>query len=174
MFKDIASYWWLVLLRGVISVLFGILAVMNPGLTLITLATVFGIYAVIDGGAAVGMAIFGAKQMSNRLVLALEGVLGVIFGILVLTWPELSVIVFLQVIAIWALATGIVQIISAIGAADLWMGLAGLLSILFGLYFFRFPGGGALALITVIGIYAIVFGVLFVILGFRIRSLHAT
>src|SRR5215813_3486811 len=147
MFKDISSYWWLILLRGILSILFGILAIMNPGLTLITLATVFGIYALIDGFAAIGVALFGAKQMNNRLVLGLEGVLGVIFGLLVVSWPDISVIAFLQVIAIWALVTGIVQIVSAIGERDIWMGLAGLLSILFGIYFFRFPGAGALALI---------------------------
>src|SRR5258706_12930324 len=106
-YKDIASFWWIILLRGILSIIFGILAVNNPALTAITLATVFGVYALIDGFAAIGMAIFGAKQMSNRLVLALEGALGVIFGFLVFTWPGLSVITFLQVIAIWALVTGI-------------------------------------------------------------------
>jgi uncharacterized membrane protein HdeD (DUF308 family) len=170
MFKEIASYWWVILLRGILSILFGILAVMNPGLTAVTLATIFGIYALIDGFTLIGIAIFGASQMNNRLVLALEGVLGVIFGFLVLTWPDISVVVFLQFIAIWALVTGVVQIVSAISEANIWLGLAGLLSIVFGIYFFRFPGAGALALITVIGIYAIIFGVLFVILSFRVRS----
>lgn len=164
--------WWLVLLRGIISILFGIIAIINPGLTALTLALFFGAYAVIDGIFAIGTAVFGARDMHNRFILGLEGALGIIFGILVLTWPGISLIVFLQLIAVWALVTGVIQIISAFRERDIWMGLAGLLSIIFGIIFFRFPGEGVLALITVVGIYAIVFGVLFVILSFKLRGMH--
>jgi uncharacterized membrane protein HdeD (DUF308 family) len=174
MFQDISSMWWLLLLRGILSILFGIVAIVNPGLTALTLVLFFGAYAVVDGGFAIGMAIFGAKQVHNRLILGLEGILGIIFGLLVLTWPGISVIVFLQVIAIWALVTGVVQIISAFPERNIWMGLAGLVSIIFGIVFFRFPGEGVIALLTVIGLYAIVFGVLFVILSFRLRGANST
>ena len=171
MLQEMSSHWWLVLLRGILSILFGVIALINPGLTLITLTTVFGVYAIIDGIAAIITALMGKKVMQNRLILGLEGVLGLILGILALVLPGLTVIVFLQVIAIWAFVTGIFEIIGALSGRDWWLGLAGVLSIIFGIYFFIRPGDGALVLLTVIGIYAIVFGILFVIFSFRLRNM---
>jgi len=171
MLQEMASHWWLVLLRGLLSILFGIFLLLSPGLAAVTLVTVFGIYAMVDGVFAVGGAVLGNKTTNNRLILGLEGVLGVIFGFLVLSWPGLSVIVLMQVIAIWALVTGAIQIVAAFAVSNWWLAMAGLLSILFGVYFFRFPGEGAVVLLTIIGMYAIVFGILFVIFSFRIRRL---
>lgn len=174
MLQEIASHWWLVLLRGILSIIFGVIALVNPGLTAVTLALVFGVYAIVDGIDAIIVALIGKKVMQNRLILGLEGVIGVIVGIAALVLPGLTVIVFLQVIAIWAFLTGLLEIFGGLRAGSLWLDLAGVLSIIFGVYFFLFPGAGALVLLTVIGIYAIIFGILFVVLSFRIRGLAAT
>ncbi len=171
MLQEMASHWWLVLLRGILSIIFGVVALLNPGLTAVSLAYVFGAYAIVDGIAAIITAVLGDKVMQNRLILGLEGVLGVIIGIIAVVFPTWTVVVFLQVIAIWAFVTGLFEIVGGLRARNWWLGLAGLLSIIFGVYFFLFPGAGALVLLTVIGIYAIIFGILFVILSFRIRSL---
>lgn len=171
MLQEMASHWWLVLLRGILSIVFGVIAVLNPGLTIYTLAIVFGVYALIDGISAIATALVGNKVMQNRLILGIEGVLGVAIGIFAIAFPFSTVIVGLQVIAIWALVTGIMEVVGALRGRDWWLGLAGLLSIVFGVYFFLFPGAGALVLLTVIGIYAIIFGILFVIFSFRVRNL---
>ena len=171
MLQEMASHWWLVLLRGILSIIFGVIALVNPGLTAVTLTYVFGAYAIIDGIAAILTALLGNKVVQNRLILGLEGVLGLIIGIIALALPGLTIVVFLQVIAIWAFVTGLFEIFGGLRERNWWLGLAGLLSIVFGVYFFLFPGAGALVLLTVIGIYAIIFGILFVILSFRIRRL---
>jgi uncharacterized membrane protein HdeD (DUF308 family) len=170
MFQIMKQYWWLVLLRGIAAVVFGVLTLFNPGLTAVALVLYFGAYAVVSGAFTLGLALFGGSHEHHRFMLGLEGALSIVLGIVVLTWPGISMISLLLVIISFALVSGILEIVAAFPARDLWLGLSGLISIVFGLYALRFPGDGALAIVWVIGFYAIVAGVALIIASFQVRK----
>ena len=170
MFQIMKQYWWLVLLRGIAAVVFGLLTLFNPGLTAVALVLYFGIYAIISGGIDVGLALFGGSHEHHRFMLGLQGVLSGLLGIVVLTWPGISMISLLIAIIAYALMSGVLEIAAAFPARDVWLGLSGLVSILFGLYALRFPGEGALAIVLVIGAYALVAGVALIVASFQIRK----
>ena len=174
MLASLSRYWWLLVLRGVVAILFGILAFVWPGLTIGALVLLFGIYALIDG---IGSIITGVahRHGSDRWWLLLEGVASIAFGLLTFFWPGITAIFLLLLIAGWAVVTGIFEIAAAIRLrkeieGEWLLGLAGLLSILLGIFMFVQPGAGALALIWVIGSYAILFGLVLIVLGFRVRG----
>ena len=171
MFQGMKKYWWLVLLRGIVAILFGVLTLFNPGITAVSLVLAFGIFAIVNGGINVGMALFGGGKSSDRVLLGLGGILNGLLGVLVLTWPGISMIWLLLAIIAYAFVSGIVEIVAAFQSRDFWLGLSGIISILFGLYAFRFPGDGALAVVLVIGIYAIAVGVMLIISSFQVRRL---
>jgi uncharacterized membrane protein HdeD (DUF308 family) len=176
----LARNWWLLLLRGIAGIIFGVLAFVLPGLTLLTLILLYGIYAVASGVLAIGAAIMGGTagvSMRPRWWLALIGVAGVVAGILAFAWPGLTALVLVLFIAAWAVVTGVFEIIGAIQLRKVidneWMLiLSGALSVLFGIILAVMPGPGALALVWVIGAYAIAAGVLWIVLAFRLKR-HA-
>ncbi len=170
MFQAMKKYWWLVLLRGIVAVVFGMYALFNPGLTAVSLVLAFGIYAVFNGAVNVGMALFGGGDSDDRVLLGLQGLLGGILGILVLTWPGISMVALLAAIIAFVFITGIVEIVGAFQLRDFWLGLSGVISVLFGIYAFRYPGDGALAVVGAIGIYAIGVGVMLIIASFQVRK----
>ena len=174
MFQAMKSYWWLVLLRGIVAVLFGVYTLFNPGLSAVALVLSFGIYAIINGGVNVGMALFSSGDAEDRALLGLTGALNAVLGILVLTWPGITMIWLLLAIIAFAFVSGIVEIVSAFQVRDIWLGLSGVVSVLFGIYAFRFPGDGALAVLTVIGIYAVAAGVMLIVASFQVRKLGNT
>lgn len=180
MLQAASKYWWVVLLRGILSILFGLAVWFFPELTLATMVIVFGAYALVDGIATIFYSWSSRSTDKDWTGHLIEGILGVLFGIVVLTWPELATLTtgltLLVVIAIWAVATGIMQIVAAIRLRkeienEFWLGLSGLISVIFGLYIFRFPVGGALAIAWLIGIYAVAFGVMFIVLAVRLRNM---
>ncbi len=171
----LARNWWLIALRGVAAIIFGVLALVWPGITLLALTILFGAYALVDGFLAVIAALTHHTGNRRWWVVLLEGIAGIAAGILTFIWPGLSAFVLVLLIAAWAIVTGILEIWSAIELRRVikneWLLiLSGLLSVVFGLLVAIFPGAGALAIVWLIGAYAIVFGVLFLILGFRLRS----
>ena len=148
MLDDLARNWWLILLRGICAIIFGLLTFFWPGLTLITLILLYGVFALFDGGLAIGAAIMGGAP-SPRWWLALVGVLGIAAGAVTLTWPGLTGLVLLFFIAGWAIAAGAFQIVGAIRLrkeiADEWLLIgSGALSVLFGALIV-FTQGSALA-----------------------------
>jgi uncharacterized membrane protein HdeD (DUF308 family) len=168
--------WWVLLLRGVVAVLFGLLTWTMPGITLTALVLVFGIYVLADGVLGVWMA-FGQRQ-ENRFwwALLLWGLLGVLVGLMTFLTPGVTALVLLMYMAAWAVVTGVTQIIGAIRLRkeiqNEWLlGLSGLISVLFGVLLFMRPGEGALAVVWLIGTYAVIFGVLMVLLSFKLRKL---
>jgi uncharacterized membrane protein HdeD (DUF308 family) len=171
MFQIMKQYWWLVLLRGLAALAFGVLTLFNPGVTAVALVLYFGIYAIINGGINLGLALFGGSQEHHRFMLGVQGVLGVVLGVVVITWPGISMLSLLAVIIAYAFITGILEVVAAFQVRDVWLGLSGLISILFGLYALRFPGDGALAVVLVIGVYAILAGVALIITSFQVRKL---
>jgi uncharacterized membrane protein HdeD (DUF308 family) len=168
--------WWMLLVRGILALLFGIIAIVWPGITLIVLVALFGAYALVDGIFAVIVAI-QERQVTNRWwVLLLEGIVDIVIGLLVFFLPTLATaLALLYVIAAWAIVTGIFEI-----GAGFYMGasigrgwaiaIAGIISVLFGIVLIIRPGAGILSLIWLLGIYAIIFGVLLIVRAFRFRS----
>jgi uncharacterized membrane protein HdeD (DUF308 family) len=175
MLSVIARNWWLIVLRGVFAIVFGVLALVWPSVTLATLVLLWGAYAFADGILAFSAA-FSGQGDTPWWALTLEGIVGVLAAGAAFLYPGITAIVLLYVIAIWAIVTGIIEIVAAIQLrkeieGELWLGLAGFGSLLCGLLLIARPGLGALAVIWIIGFYAVVFGVLLVALGFRAKAL---
>jgi len=171
----LASNWWLLLLRGIAAILFGILAFVWPGITLLTLVVFYGAYALADGVLSIGAAVMGPGEAAPRWWLAIVGALGIIAGLLTFLWPGITALVLLFVIAGWAIALGVFEIVGAIRLrkeiANEWLLiLSGLLAIVFGIVLVVRPGAGALALIWIIATYAILAGILSVALAFELRQ----
>jgi uncharacterized membrane protein HdeD (DUF308 family) len=178
MLGHLARNWGWIVLRGVVAILFGIFAFIRPGITLSVLVLVWGIYAFADGLLAL-FAAFKIRDEGRPLwPLIIVGLLGVAAGIATFMVPGMTAIVLLAFIAGWAVAMGVFQIVAAIRLRKVitneWlMGLSGLLSVAFGVLMFARPGAGALAVVWIIGWYAILFGLTLVTLGFRLKGLVA-
>jgi uncharacterized membrane protein HdeD (DUF308 family) len=168
--------WWVFLLRGVVAILFGILALRNPGVTLAVLVLWFGVYALVDGAFSVFGAIAGWRHREDKWFLLLEGLLGIGAGIVTLQAPGLTAVALVFFIAAWALATGILRIITAIRlrkeiSGEFWMILSGLAAVVFAFLVMERPAAGALAMVWTIGWFAVLMGALLVMLGFKLRRL---
>jgi len=174
MMHTLARYWWLFLLRGIAAIIFGVLAFIWPGITLVTLILFWGAFVMVDGVLALAHAIMGGN-MGSRWWLALIGVLGLVVGLLTFMAPGVTALVLLWFIAAWAIVLGVFQVIGAIRLRkeidNEWtLVLGGVLSVLFGVILLVAPGAGAVGLIWVIAAYAIVFGVLLVALSLRLKK----
>jgi uncharacterized membrane protein HdeD (DUF308 family) len=169
--------WWLYAVRGVFAVIFGFLALIWPGETLLALVLLFGAYALVDGIFSVATGIAFRRYFERWWAVLLEGTVGIIVGLLAFFWPDITALALLYLIAAWALITGILEIVAAIQfrrvLTNEWMViLGGLLSVLFAILLFVFPETGAVSVVWVIGIYAIVFGISEIIFAFRLRGLQ--
>jgi uncharacterized membrane protein HdeD (DUF308 family) len=172
----LSRYWWVLLLRGLLAILFGILAFAWPGVTLASLVLLFGVYALVDGVSAVVSALGRRGEQEHWWVLLLEGLVGIGAGLLTLFAPGVTAVVLLLYVAVWAIATGVLEIVAAIRLrkeieGEWLMALSGVASVVFGVLLMARPGAGALAVLWLIGAYALVFGVLLVALSFRVRRL---
>lgn len=171
----LAQYWWILLLRGIAAIVFGALAFVWPGLTLLTLVIFYGAFVLVDGVLALWAAVAGGGGMAPRWWLAVVGVLGVAAGLLTFFWPGVTALVLVLFIGAWALVRGVFEIIGAIQLRkeidNEWtLILGGALSVIFGLGVMILPGAGALALVWVIAIYAIAVGIAMVALSLRLRG----
>lgn len=173
----LARNWWLFLLRGLAAVAFGVLSLAWPGISLLTLIMFFGAYALLDGVFAVAAAIVGRGDAELRWWLVLVGLFGIGVGITTFLWPGLTALTLLYFIAGWVVATGLLQVIGAIELRkaienEWWLILDGALSVLFGILLFIMPGAGAVALIWLIAVFAIAFGILMVGFAFKIKNFN--
>jgi len=173
MVNSLAQYWWVMVLRGLAAVILGILAFVWPAITFTAIVLLFGAYALWDGV----FSLIGAfrAQHNRRWALVLEGLLGIAAGLVAFFWTGAATFAMLYVIAAWAVATGILEIITAIRLREEIEGewllfISGVLSIIFGLVVAIFPGPGLVAVTWMIGAYAFIFGILLIVLGFRMRS----
>lgn len=173
---SLAQNWWLLLLRGIAAIVFGILAFMWPGITLLTLILFWGAYAIVDGVFSLWSAISGkGGAVNSRWWLALVGVCGVVAGLLAFVMPGLTALVLLMFIAGWAIATGVLQVWGAIRLRKEIEGewlliLSGLLSIAFGFVLIAWPGPGLLSVIWLIGSFAILEGIIYAALAIRLKK----
>lgn len=170
-------HWWAIALRGILAMLFGLVALFWPRLTLEALVICFGVFALLGGILAVVLAL-GDRGMHARWgVLLTEGLVGITIGLLTFFWPLITALVLLYLIALWAIITGVLELAVAVwmhqSTGNEWMlVLGGLASLLFGVLLAVLPGGGLLALTWLIGLYALVFGVLLLVLSFQWRRLE--
>ena len=171
----LAKHWWSPVLRGLVAIVVGIIALALPGITLGALVILFGVYSLIDGIAAV-MAAYRSSTMGERWgVLLFEGVAGIIAGAVMFLWPAITALVLIYLIGAWALVTGVLEVIAAIRlrkhiAGEWLLALGGVASVLFGVLVLAVPLAGALAIALWVGIYSLVFGVILIGFGFRLRA----
>jgi uncharacterized membrane protein HdeD (DUF308 family) len=168
--------WWVLALRGLAAIVFGVLAFLWPSITLFVLVLLFGAYMFVDGIFAIVAAVRAAGREARWWLLLIEGVLGVLAGLVAAFWPGLTALALLYFIAAWAIVSGILEVIGAIRLrqeieGEWALGLSGALSVLFGILLVVIPApAGLLSLVWLIGAYALVFGVLLLVLAFRLRS----
>lgn len=176
MLTSLIRNWWTFLLRGVLAILFGVLALIWPGQATLALVMLFGAYALVDGIFSVFAGIATSPFFGRWWAMVLEGVAGIVIGLLTFLWPGITALILLYFIAAWAILTGIFEIVAAIELQHAITGewamiLSGLLSVLFGILLFVFPGAGAVSVVWLIGIYAITIGISLMVLAFRLRGL---
>jgi len=174
--KGLLENWWLFVLRGIAACIFGVLLLARPGPSLAALVLLFGAYALVDGVLAVWTAIAGRKIYDGWWVLLLIGLIGVAVGIMTFMTPGITALALLYYIAFWAIFRGILEISTAIRLRKEIEGewlliLGGVASVVFGVLLLARPGAGALAVITLIAVYALVVGITLVILAFKVRGL---
>lgn len=163
---------WLIGLRGLVAVVFGVLAFLWPGMTAVALVFLFAAYTIVDGILNIASA-FRTRTANDRWwLLLLEGIVDIATGVIAFIFPTLAAIVLVFVFAIWAIVTGLLQLIMAIRLrreiTNEWLlGLGGVASILLGVIMIINPGAGLIGLVWAIAGYAIVFGVLMIVLAFR-------
>jgi uncharacterized membrane protein HdeD (DUF308 family) len=168
-------YWWILLVRGIVAILFGIAAFVWPGLTFLVLVFLFGVYALIDGVVAVVVALQERSMWTRWWVLLVEGIVGILIGIAAFVWPGITGLALLYLIAAWAIITGIIEIAAAFSirnamGSEWTLALGGLLSIILGIVLIAQPLAGILALIWVIALYAVIWGILLIVRAFQFRS----
>jgi uncharacterized membrane protein HdeD (DUF308 family) len=162
-------------LRGVIAILFGLAALLRPGIALEALILLFGAYALVDGAFAIVGVFRGTRSGTPRWLLLLEGVVSILAGLVAFVYPGLTAIALLYLVAVWAVVTGLAEVATAIRLRQEIQGewaliFGGILSVLFGVLLAVLPGVGILSLIWLIGAYAVVFGVLLLIAAFQVRG----
>jgi uncharacterized membrane protein HdeD (DUF308 family) len=178
MLEYLSRSWWTLAVRGALAVLFGLAALLWPAISLRILVWLFGFYAVVDGLLALAALIVGGRLASGRRGwLILEGVVGIAAGVFAFLWPGITALVLLYLIAAWMVVTGVLEIAAAFVLrrelrGEWLLALAGILSMILGVYLAVRPGEGAIAIIWAIGLYAIVFGVALLLLGVRLRRLR--
>jgi len=173
--ETLVQNWWLFTLRGVLGIIFGILALIFPGPTILSLVLLFSAYMLVDGIFGIISAVRAIRRKEDRWgLLIFEGLLSVATGILAFLWPGLTVVAFVWLIAAWAIISG--GLMTAAGFrlniehGQWWLVLGGLLSLAYGVLLIITPLIGAVVLTWWLGAYALVFGVALVIFSLKLRS----
>ena len=172
--QAVKALWWLVLIRGVLAVLFGLYALFSPAAALLALIFVYGFYAIFDGVAAlvVGFRNRGTSHWGWHVV---QGVVSLVAGLIALFWPGPTIFALVIIIAVWSIVLGVTEIVEAFTARRhgssswVWLLVGGIVAILFGIVLIVSPTAGALTLLWLIGAFALVFGVVHVVWAFRLR-----
>ena len=172
----LARNWWAIALRGVAAIIFGLIALFLPGVTMLSLVLVFAAYIIVDGVMGIVSAVRAARQGEAWTLLAFAGVVSIIAGILALAWPQITVLVFVAIVAVSEIVNGGLMMSAAFqlerNHGRWWLAIGGLLSVIFGVILIIAPLIGALVLTWWLGIYASGLGVALLILAFKLRSRH--
>ena len=170
----LSQKWWALALRGLSALIFGILALTWPGITVAVLGIFFGVFVLVSGIFSLVAAVSPIVR-GERVLLLLLGVLGIVVGAISLSWPEVTALVLFSLIAVWALVAGILDIVAAFrqkgrGSEKWLLGLTGVLAVILGVLLLSFPIAGVLAVILIIGIFAILIAISLFALAFIVRS----
>jgi uncharacterized membrane protein HdeD (DUF308 family) len=169
------AVWWLVLLRGIFMVIFGFVALVSPGIALLTLVWLFGFYAILDGVAAIMIGI-RTRGEPHWVWTIVQGVVSVLAGVVALIWPGVTALALLFVVAFWAIVLGIGEIGGAFASRKSgsnawgWTLAAGILNVVFGVLLLIWPASGILTLIWLVGVFTLAGGIALIVLAFRVRS----
>ncbi|WGV27562.1 HdeD family acid-resistance protein [Halotia branconii] len=171
----LARNWWTVALRGALAIIFGLVALLWPKITLTALVFIFASFVLVSGILLAIAAFRDRLTNTHGWLMLLEGAIGIGVGVLTFIWPGIATLVLLYLIAAWAIATGIFEIIIAVQVRkeieNEWLlVLAGITSLLFGVLLIIWPVAGALAILWIIATYTIIFGILLLILALRLRN----
>jgi uncharacterized membrane protein HdeD (DUF308 family) len=168
----LAHNWWAIALRGVLGIIFGLIAFYLPGATILSLVLLFAAYAVVDGVFAIVSAIRAARQGERWALLVLEGIAGLLVGAISVLLPGLTAVTFVLVLACWAIVSGSLMVFAAfnldIEHGRWWLVLGGAASVIFGVLLFGAPLLGVIVVAWWLGAYAFVFGVILLILAFKL------
>jgi uncharacterized membrane protein HdeD (DUF308 family) len=166
--------WWAVAIRGVLGILFGLVALFLPGATMLSLVLLFSAYMLVDGVFAIVAAVRAARRRRNWGLLTLEGIVNILTGVIAFLWPGITVIAFVLLIAAWALVSGALELAAAFRVnkdhGRWWLAIGGIASLIYGVLLIVAPLIGAVVLTWWIGAYAIVFGASLLVLAFQLRS----
>lgn len=170
-----AQRWWVMAIRGIVALLFGLTAFFWPGVALTALGLLFGGYALVDGILSLTAAFLGVPRTDRWWMLVFEGIAGIVVAVLTIAWPAITVLVLLYMIAAWAVITGAFELWAAFELRRHLTGewtliLAGIASIVFGVLLMVAPVAGELVLAWWIGGYALAFGILMILLSLRLRQ----
>ena len=173
--RAVKALWWLVLIRGVLSVLFGLFALFAPATALLALVFVYGFYAIMDGVTAlvVGIRNRGTAHWGWHIA---QGVVSLIAGLIALFWPGPTLLALVLIIAVWSIVLGVTQIVEAFqarrtgSASWVWLLVAGIVGILFGVVVLVWPAASVVALLWVVATFSLVFGVVQIVWAFRLRT----
>lgn len=175
MIGSLSRNWWAFVIRGIVAIALGVLAFAYPGATLVALIAVFAAYAIFDGilAIAAGISVDGGP----RWMFILGGILGIVIGVLTINRPDVTAVALVLLIGVWAIATGVSEAVAAYSFREVleneWLlAISGIVSVAFGALLIFAPGDGVLALLWLIGIYAIAAGILYIAAGLRLRSVN--
>ncbi|MEV0648605.1 HdeD family acid-resistance protein [Phytomonospora sp. NPDC050363] len=176
MLTQLSRNWWVLVAQGVLAIIFGIMAWVWPAATVLVLVILFGAYTLVEGIFAIVAAVKGTDR-NGRGWLAFIGIASVIIGLIALFWPGVTALVLLYIIAVWAIVRGVITVYGAIRLRKELQGewvliLSGAISVIFGLLLMFWPVSGVLAVIWLIGVYAIFLGIMQIVLGFRVKGRH--
>jgi uncharacterized membrane protein HdeD (DUF308 family) len=165
----------LLIVRGIVGVVFGLVAFAWPGITIAALVVIFGMYAIIDGVTNMILGLSRRPGLGRSGWTAVQGIVGVVAGVLAFLWPGVTALALVIFIGAWAIVTGLFEIAAAIKlrkeiTGEWMLALSGLLSLVFGALVFAFPGAGAVGIAWVLGAYAMAAGIVLITLGVRLRS----
>jgi uncharacterized membrane protein HdeD (DUF308 family) len=174
MSRVLAQNWWVVALRGIFGVLFGVIAFLYPGATILSLVLVYAAYMLVDGCLAIASAVRAARRNERWGLLVLEGLVDIVAGVLAFAWPGITVLVFVTLVAAWSIVSGALMLAAAFRLRPQygrwWLALGGLVSIIFGILLILAPLAGAVVLTWWLGAYALVFGIALLVLAFQLRA----
>jgi len=170
----LARNWWAIGLRGVLAIVFGLIALFLPGATMLSLVIVFAIYAFVDGVFGIVSAVWAAQAGERWGLLATEGLVDIAVAVIAVLWPGITVIAFVLLVAVWAILTGALALAAAfrlqIEDGRWWLVVGGLVSLLYGALLIIAPMTGAVVLTWWLGAYALIFGVSLIVLAFKLKA----
>jgi uncharacterized membrane protein HdeD (DUF308 family) len=165
----------LLIIRGIVGLVFGIVAFAWPGVTIAALVVIFGAYAIVDGLTNLVLGLTKTPTHGRSVATALQGVVGIAAGILTFIWPGITALALVIFIGAWAMVTGVFEIAAAIRLrkeikGEWLLALSGIISVVFGVLVFAFPGAGAVGIAWILGAYSAAAGIILIMLGVRLRS----